>query len=155
MKFYETLFLYDVMQQAEAASYLFRAKPQKVVEKELSIYLTSNDKYVRINVVSALGLPAYSVPFVSSGQLPPREECMEAVSLSPKTVRCILALLKQENDMGVIDHVVGALKVQNYEGKLRKLSPAIRQSLREIVPKLKGKQTLKDCKQLLKQLPAN
>lgn len=155
IKFYETLFLDDVMQQADAACYLFQAKPQKVVENELSAYLTSSDRYVRINVLSALGLPAYSVPFVPGRPLLPREERIEPVSLSPETVRCILALIENENDFGVIEQVVCTLKAQNYEGKLRELSPAIRQSLRKIVPKLEEEQTLKDSKQLLKQLPAN
>jgi len=153
IKFYETLSLEDPVNQADAARYLFQTKPQEVVEAELIEHLHVGDRYIRMNILTALGVPAYSVGFRPGVSLPPKEERLEPVALSPGTVRSLLRWAASEGDLGVLDYLVCTLKVQNYQGKLREVAPEVRAYIRDILPRFEQEQTIKDCKELLRELP--
>lgn len=152
VKLGESLFLEDPTNQADAARYLFQEYPREVVETELLKHLLDADRYVRMNALTALGLPAYSVGFVPGADLPAKQERLEPATLSVLAMEKLLTWADTERDPGVLDYLICTLKIQNYEGRLRAISPAVAVVVRKIVPRLKDEQTIKDSKELLHEL---
>jgi hypothetical protein len=153
IKLAEVIFLEEEDARVDAARYLFNRESQEIIESKLVSYMKNEDKLVKINVLTALGLPAYSVGFTPGKPLPPKAERIEPVTLSPKTVDDILVTTENEEDNEILDWVVCTLKTQNYTGKLRNISLKVRNYIRITIPKLKSEQTIKDCKKLLRELP--
>ncbi|WNG51564.1 hypothetical protein F0U60_51105 [Archangium minus] len=154
LKLGETLYLDEPSLQADAARALFQLRTQLVVEADLVSHLAEDDRYVRINVLSALGLPAYKVGFVPGEPLPPRDERLEPVTLQPTTVRAILSMARNELDPGVLSYVVCTLKSQTYHGKLHEVSADVREVIRRtVLPRVEESSVVQDCKELLRLLP--
>jgi len=152
VKLGESLFLEDTTNQEDAARYLFREYPRDVVETELLRNLADKDRYVRMNALTALGLPAYSVGFVPGADLPAKQVRLEPATLSVMAMQNLLDWAATEEDPGVLDYLICTLKTQNYEGRLRGISVAVAEVVRKIVPRLKDEQTIKDGKELLHEL---
>jgi hypothetical protein len=154
LKLAETLFLDDPGPQADAARALFELRPQAVVENDLIQHLTRGDRFVSINVLTALGLPAYKVGFVPGEPLPPREERLEPATLRPETIRAILGMAHEERDAGVLSYVLCTLKAQTYTGKLRDVSLEVRDVVRrDVLPRVEDPSVINDAKELLGLLP--
>jgi hypothetical protein len=153
-KFAETLYLDDTYYQTQAARYLFNAKPQGEVEAELVAYLRDEDPDVVFNAISALSVPSYSVPFVPGRPLPPREERLEPVSVSPATLEAILARAADEHDLDILSAINCTLNAQNYLGKLRPLVPRVRKTVRKMIREVQtSEREVKVCKSILSLLP--
>lgn len=154
LKLAEALYLDDPGPQADASRALFQLRPQAVVEAELAAHLAREDRFVRINVLTALGLPAYTAGFVPGEPLPPREDRLEPVTLRPETVRAILTLARQERDAGVLSYVLCTLKAQTYTGRLRDVAPEVREVVRrDVLPRVDAPSVIQDAKELLGLLP--
>ena len=153
IKLAEVVFLEEEDARVDAARYLFSRESQEIIESKLVNYMKNEDKFVKINVLTALGLPAYSVGFTPGKPLPPKAERIEPVTLSPKTVNDILVTTENEEDNEILDWVICTLKTQNYTGKLRDISLKVQDYIRVTIPKLKSEQTIEDCKRLLRELP--
>jgi hypothetical protein len=154
LKLAETLFLDDPGPQSDAARALFELRPQSVVEADLVPHLAGGDRFVRINVLTALGLPAYKVGFVPGTPFPPRQERLEPATLAPETVQAILAMAHEERDVGVLSYVLCTLKAQTYMGRLREVSPQIREVIRrDVLPRVEEPSVVDDAKELLGLLP--
>ncbi len=153
IKLAEIVFLEEEDARVDAARYLFNRESQEIIESKLVNYMKNEDKLVKINVLTALGLPAYSVGFIPGKSLPPKAERIEPVTLSPKTVDDILVITENEEDNEILDWVICTLKTQNYTGKLRDISLRVRDYIQITIPKLKSEQTIEDGKRLLRELP--
>jgi hypothetical protein len=137
----------------DSAGKLYSVMPQIDAERLLTPLLRDADPEVRANGLLALGRPAYKVPFVPGGPVPPRNERLEAATLAPETVEAIIRLIQAEADEVVLDHAVCTLSAQNFEGKLRDQGRRIRDILRRRLPTIASESTRKDTGLLLQVIP--
>jgi hypothetical protein len=149
----ETLYMEDPGMQSNAAANLYKLLPQKDVELLLLPFLENSDPDVRVNVLTALGMPAYKVGFVPGASLPPRGLRLEPVTIQPSTLCILLKVLKKETNQNVLDNFVCILSSQSFEGKLQQYIDEVRISIYELMPRLESQQSLRDCAEIIDSLP--
>jgi hypothetical protein len=132
---------------------LYEALPQSKVESLLLPFLQDPDPDVRTNVLIALGMPSYKMGFAPGKPLLSRSERLEPVSIQPTSLRTVLTVLKQETNQRVMDNLVCLLSSQTFEGKLRPHAGEVYVVVRELMSKLKSRQSVKDCAEIMAGLP--
>ncbi|HHC24187.1 MAG TPA: hypothetical protein ENK58_02050 [Desulfobacterales bacterium] len=152
--FKESVYIEDHGHQSNACRYLYQHLPQEFVENELIRYLNDPDPDVRINVYASLGFPVYSVSIPPDKPMPPWDSLIEPVTLSCKTVGRLLKMMRQEKYPDVLDYAICTLKAQNYAGKLKNISQEVIRTVQEVASRIEGRQTIRDCENLLQRLTA-
>jgi hypothetical protein len=149
----ETIYMEDPGMQSAAAANLYDVLPQKEVESLLLPFLEDSDPDVRYNVLTALGMPSYKVGFVPGAPLPPRAVRIEPVTIQPSTLLKLLAVVKGETNQHVLDNFVCTLSAQVFSGKLLPYAEEVHDVLLDLMPKLKSKQSVQDCVEIIADLP--
>ncbi len=152
MVFLEAIYLEDSGHRSNACGFLYSDRPQSNVEEQLLPYLNDPDRYVRMNACQAISHPAYSISIKPGEPMPDWEESLEHLTVQLGTARALLDLVKTEEDVGVIDYALCALKAQNHSGRLKPLVAETRSTVRDTIPKLQDPRTISDSKKLLRYL---
>lgn len=148
----EALYLDDPGAQSLAVRKLFKTGGQKAIETMLRAHLSDGDSGVKVNVLNALGLPAYSVGFAPGAPLPPRDERLEHVALDPDTVRSIIDLAARETDQDVLDAIVCTLSAQPFAQSLRLVANEVQLTLVDLVPRLQSEQSGRDARKIIREI---
>lgn len=151
----EVLYLDEPGMQSISIANLYKVLPQEKVESLLISHFNNKDPEVRINILIALGWPAYKIGFAPGAPLPTRSIRLGHVTLQESTLRFLLSELKNENTQRVLDNYVCLFSSQYFGGKLLHLEDEVRYSLTELKPRLISEQSVRDCSKILRDLRIN